>query len=296
MSINSYQIFITVTEQGSFIKASHLLDITPSAISHSISALEKEFGYPLLTRNKAGVTPTSYGESLIPYIRQVLNSDAILHQAVDSLNGLETGVVRLGCFNSICSTHLPKLLGWFHEKYPNIKIQIYQGSYSDVISWLKSGVVEIGFLSAASAENAVPIIPLYNDELYCIVPKNVTVANPEFITHDEIKNQEFIAQQESTDSDIQNYLQKYKLQVKISGHASDDLSAVSLVSNGFGICIMPELVMKSMHYEVNRYSLQPKGFRIIGVSCIEENELSPAAKRLYDFIIKVYQEQNLSEL
>jgi Transcriptional regulator len=290
MSINSYQIFATVTEQGSFIKASHLLNITPSAISHSIAALEQEFGYPLLTRNKSGVTLTSFGEALLPYIRAVLNSEAILHQEVASLKGLETGVVRLGCFNSICTTHLPKLIRKFNENYPIIKIQLYQGTYDDIIGWLKSGVVEIGFLSKASAENEVPICPVFEDELLCIVPKTFKTINRDYITQDEIKSQEFVAQQESTDSDIQNYLQKYQLQVKISCYASDDLATVFLVSNGFGICIMPELVMNSVNIDVDRYSLSPKGFRTIGISCMEEKNLSPAARKLYDFMIRAYQE------
>ncbi len=291
MSINSYQILTVVTEQGSFIKASRLLNITPSAISHSITNLEQEFGFPLLTRNKSGVNLTSFGEALIPYIRAVLNSEAILHQEVASLKGLETGIVRLGCFNSICTTHLPELIRKFNTNYPNIKIQLYQGTYDDIIGWLKNGVVEIGFLSKASAENEVPICPLYEDELLCIVPKKFCTSNRDYITHEEIKSKEFIAQQESTDSDIQNYLQKYQLQVKISCYASDDLATVSLVSNGFGICIMPELVMNSVNIEVDCYSLSPKGFRTIGISCLEEKNLSPAARKLYTHIISEYHEQ-----
>jgi DNA-binding transcriptional LysR family regulator len=288
MSLNSYQIFVTVTEQGSFIKASHILNITPSAISHSIAGLESEFGYPLLTRNKAGVTLTSYGESIMPYIRSVLNSDAILHQEVASLNGLETGAVRLGCFNSICITHLPELIHQFNERYPNIQIQIYQGTYADIISWLKNGIVEIGFLSKASAGNEVPIVPVYKEELICVTPKELPVANIGYITQEEIKNQNFIALQETTGSDILNYFQKYNLHIKESGQVSDDLAAVSLVSNGFGICIMPELVMNGMNYVVNKYSLQPKGFRTIGISCMQKKNLSPAARKMYDFIIKSY--------
>jgi DNA-binding transcriptional LysR family regulator len=295
MSINSYQIFVTVAEQGSFIRASHLLNITSSAISHSIAGLEKEFGYPLLTRNKSGIALTSYGETLMPYVRQVVNSDAILRQTVAALNGLEKGMVRLGCFNSICMTHLPKLLNRFHEQYPGIKIQIFQGIYDDVIGWLKNGIIEIGFLSMASAENEVPIRPVYQDELLCIAPKDFKSASPGVITHEEMKGQEFIAQQEAMDSDVQNYIHRYHLQVKISCHASDDLSAVCLVSNGFGICILPELVMKAMNYEVDRYALRPRGFRTIGISCMEENELSPAAGRLYHFMIEAYQRQEILE-
>jgi len=291
MSINSYQIFVTVAEQGNFLKASDLLNITPSAVSHSIAGLEKEFGGSLFTRGRSGVTPTCYGETLMPYIRGVLNSETILQQEVAALNGLEKGVVRLGCFSSICCTHLPGLISKFHELYPNIRFQLYQGTYDDVIRWLKNGVVELGFLSVASAENRVPIYPVYKDELLCVVPKGFLTEHPGHITHEEIKKHDFIAQQESTDSDIQNYLSRHELQVKVGCYVSDDIAAVSLVSNGFGICIMPRLVMSSMSYPVDMYSLDPMGFRTIGVSCMDRKSLSPAGGKMYDFLVHAYEEQ-----
>jgi DNA-binding transcriptional LysR family regulator len=293
MSINSYQVFVTVTEQGSFLKASSILNITPSAISHSIASLENDFGYPLLVRSKSGVVLTSYGESVMPYIRLVLQSEVNLRQQVDALNGIERGIVRLGCFNSICNTHVPTLIDLFHKLYPGIKIQIFQGTYTDVIGWLKNGIVDIGFLSKASAGNEIPIYPLYEDELFCIAPEGYKVVNKDYITHEEIKNMEFIAQQDSTDSDIDNYLDKYQLQVKTSCYVSDDLAAVSLVSNGFGICIMPKLVLNSIkNYPVAMYSLSPKGYRTIGICCYKDN-LSPAANKMYEFIVRSYQEKHI---
>ena len=78
MTLLSYQIFQTVVEQGSFQKAAQILNLTPSAISHSISSMEKELGFPLFNRNKNGITLTSYGENLKPYILSVLNSDTKL--------------------------------------------------------------------------------------------------------------------------------------------------------------------------------------------------------------------------
>lgn len=76
MTLLAYQIFQTVVEQGSFQRAAEVLSLTPSAISHAISTAEKELGFPLFNRNKNGVTLTSYGENLQPYILTVLNSDA----------------------------------------------------------------------------------------------------------------------------------------------------------------------------------------------------------------------------
>ena len=72
MTLLAYQIFQTVVEQGSFQRAAEVLNLTPSAISHAVSTAEKELGFPLFNRNKNGVTLTSYGENLHPYILTVL--------------------------------------------------------------------------------------------------------------------------------------------------------------------------------------------------------------------------------
>lgn len=58
----------------------------------------------------------------------------------------------------------------FHQRYPDINIELYQGTYADVSYWIKNGIVDIGFLSLSSAGD-LPIEPLYRDPLLCVVPK-----------------------------------------------------------------------------------------------------------------------------
>ena len=110
MTLFSYEIFDAVARQGSFNKAAQQLHLTPSAISHAIAVMEAELGFTLFNRGKNGVTMTSYGASLYPSIRAVLNSDEALQQSIARLNGLEKGKVKLGAFNSICSGLLPSIL------------------------------------------------------------------------------------------------------------------------------------------------------------------------------------------
>ena len=50
--------------------------------------MEQELGNALFVRSKKGVALTSYGETLLPYINAVLNSEESLHQVIDSINGL----------------------------------------------------------------------------------------------------------------------------------------------------------------------------------------------------------------
>ena len=147
MTLFSYEIFDAVARQGSFNKAAQQLHLTPSAISHAIAVMEAELGFTLFNRGKNGVTMTSYGASLYPSIRAVLNSDEALQQSIARLNGLEKGKVKLGAFNSICSGLLPSILKGFMDHYPQIEVEVYQGTYDDVKEWLRTGQVDIAFLS-----------------------------------------------------------------------------------------------------------------------------------------------------
>lgn len=287
MNLISYKIIITVYEQQSFQKASELLHMTPSAISHAISKLEEELGFSLFTRNKNGVTLTSYGESLLPAFRNVINSDESLKQAISEINGLEKGTVKIGCFNSVCTNWIPSLVNDFNMRYPHISIEIFQGTYNDIINWIKSGMVDLGFLSVSSA-GKLPIYPLYNDPLVCVVPKNYKVSQTDYISLDEIKDEAFVIQRTSCDADIQNYFTAHNLKIKSTYHVVDDLSTIALVSHGFGICLMPKLVMQDIFYPVDIYPIKPDASRIIGISVLNIECMSPAAKKMYDFIINYF--------
>lgn len=291
MTLFAYQIFQTVVEQGSFQRAAEVLSLTPSAISHAISTAEKELGFPLFNRNKNGVTLTSYGENLQPYILTVLNSDAKLQQAILEFNGLTHGSVKIGTFSSVCNSFIPDLVTSFSRLHPNIEIKIYQGTYDDVYSWIKTGVIDLGFLSESSCKD-IPITPLYQDELLCIVPKAFRTKHRNYIELEELKEENFVSQRESTDADIQNLFQKYQLKIRSSCHVVDDLSTIAMVAAGLGICIMPRLVMQNIPYDVDMYPLRPAEHRTIGLCCLNAELMAPAVKSMQKHILKYF--ENLS--
>lgn len=88
---------------------------------------------------------TRSGEALYPVIRQVLSADEALTQTVGELKGVQRGKVRIGAFNSVCVAWLPQLVAEYRVKYPGVEIEIDQGTYDDVIEWIKTGVVDLGF-------------------------------------------------------------------------------------------------------------------------------------------------------
>lgn len=290
MTLLTYQVFKTVADIGSFSKAADILGLTPSAISHAISSMESELGFSVLTRNKGGITLTNYGENLLPYVNAVLNSDESLKQAIDEMNGLKSGRVKIGVFSSVCTNWLPDILSSFQEKYEAISIEVYQGTYEEVSYWLKNGVVDLGFLSVSSAKD-IPIEPLYQDPLLCVMPKGVKdLSNPDFVDLEEMRKHQLVTQREGTDADIQNFLRENHLRIQSSYHVVDDLATVRLVEKGFGICLMPALVMKDIPYNVDVYPIHPMASRIIGIAAMNPNFMAPAVRTLYNHIIEKYQE------
>ena len=290
MTLLTYQVFKTVADIGSFHKAADILGLTPSAISHAISSMESELGFSVLTRSKSGITLTNYGENLLPYINAVLNSDESLHQTIAQMNGLKTGKVKMGVFSSVCTNWLPDIMRTFRQQYEGITIEVFQGTYDEVAYWIKNGVVDLGFLSVSSARD-IPIEPLYRDPLLCVLPKGMKATGAEeYMDIEQMRNHQFVTQRECTDADIQKFLKENHLSIQSNYHVVDDLSTIRLVEKGFGICLMPELVMHDIPYEVDCFPIRPEACRIIGLAAMNPDFMAPAVRTMYNHIIDHYKD------
>ena len=137
----------------------------------------------------------------------------------------------------------------------------------------------------------VPIEPLYEDPLVCVLPKGASkISSGDCVTIEDMRKSEFVTQRECTDADIQNFLKENSLSIKSNYHVVDDLSTVALVEKGFGICLMPQLVMNDIPYDVDYYPIEPKASRIIGIATMNPEFMAPAVRSLYMHIVEKYKE------
>ena len=111
--------FLTTVEYGSFTKAAEILHYSQSGISRMIQDLETEWHVTLLERGKSGVRLTSDGIRLLPYIKNICRDYQELQTEIDDLNGLQSGILRIGAFTSVSSYWLPNIISAFKKDYPN---------------------------------------------------------------------------------------------------------------------------------------------------------------------------------
>ena len=282
MDTFSYRIFLTIAKYQSFQKAAELYHVTPPAISHTIKELEKEFGSPLFTRSKRGVSLTSFGTTVFPVIADIVYREDSLHQLVSELHGLNKGHIRLGIFNSMC-VYLPSMIQDFHKKYPHITFEIFQGSYEDIINWLQTGTVDIGFLSK-TINPRFPFYEIFSDPLMCILSMDTPTDSDREISLSALADKPFVMQRESCDADAKRIMDKLNLDVQTVCHVVDDLTTVEMVRNGFGFAIMPLLTMHNLNTGVKMLRITPHENRIIGITVRDEENLAPAAEKFLSFV------------
>lgn len=281
MDTEAYRIFLSIAEYKSFQKAAEIHSVTPPAVSHTIRQMEESYGFPLFIRSRHGVELTSSGQEVCSYIRDIVSLESRLNQAVAQLNGMDRGHVKLGIFNSMCC-FLPDLIHGFHSNYPHITFEIFQGSYEDIIEWLKDGTVDIGFLSK-TVNPGFCFYEIFSDPLMCIFNKNEETPGGEGISLEELSNRAFIMQRESCDADARRIMDKMNLDIRTVCHVVDDKTTVEMVKAGFGFAIMPRLTMKDFEDEVKMLPIVPVEKRVIGVTVRNEQDLTLAVKKFYQY-------------
>src|ERR1700686_4740791 len=87
MNFSQLQSFVALADMGSFTEAAYAIDLTQSAVSHALSALEGELGVTLLERNRKGVVAlTDVGQKILPHARMLLAQvEAIEREAKTAL-------------------------------------------------------------------------------------------------------------------------------------------------------------------------------------------------------------------
>ena len=283
MSLNKYEAFLQIVEQGSLTRAAEQLGYTQSGISHMISSLESELGFQLLLRSRAGVRLTDAGEKLLPAVRGMLGYREQLNQIVAAIHGMDAGTVRIGTFTSVAVHWLPEMIKQFQQDYPNIEFDLRNGDYYDVDQWLREGVVDIGFVHMPSAAG-YECIPLVRDRLLAILPPEHPLAGAASFPIRAAAREPFISLPESSAQDARQTLDAAGVHPNIKFTTKDDYALISMVEHGLGMSIVPELLLAGGSGRLAALELDPPASRVIGLAVRGGQSVGPATARFVEHI------------
>lgn len=248
-----------------------------------IADLEKEWNVTLLERNKKGVCLTSSGEQILPFARKTLNDFEKMQEKVNEMNGIQSGIVRIGTFSSVAINWLPNIFAKFQDDYPGIDYEMLLGDYDEVERWIEEGRVDCGFLRLPTG-NDWDVITLKKDEYKAVLPIHHPLAEKKILDYEDLNEQPFLLLEHGGKTEVSELLEKNNVHPNIRFIIWEDYAIMSMVERGLGIGVLPEMILKRIPYQVAIRPFRKPYFREIVLAMKDKSKLTPATQKFIEYL------------
>ena len=283
MSLKQYRAFLNTVEYRSVSAAAQAMGMTQSALTQNLSALEKQFGFRLLVRNKAGVRLTQEGRRVYRAVEQVVRADDALAAVVAETRQNAGAAIRIATFKSVAVSWLPAMMKAFQAVRPEAEFRLFDGAYAEVDEYVRTGAVDFGFVSLPNALEC-DLIPVKEDRLLAVLPQGHPLAEAEAVPAVQFGREAVVSLVDSTNRDALRVLRAAGVEPHIRFQTADDYAMISMVETGLGICITHELVLKSDNHNVVVKELDPPATRTIAVAIPNYKEARPIVRQFIEFV------------
>jgi DNA-binding transcriptional LysR family regulator len=210
MDLWQLKIFCKVIELKSFSKAGDAVHLSQPTVSSHIKDLEDHFGMRLVDRMSRQAQPTKAGELLYDYAHRLIALRNKAEEAMAEFSGKIKGNLTIGGSTIPGAYVLPRIIGLFSKRYPEVKIALKVADTSKVISRVLGGRIEVGLVGAKSNDKQLRQIPVVSDEMCLVVPADHPWAKRQRVKIKELLDEPFIVREvgSGTLRSIEHQLQK----------------------------------------------------------------------------------------
>jgi LysR family transcriptional regulator, transcriptional activator of the cysJI operon len=193
MQIESLKVFCDLAETESFTKAAQINEITQSAVSQQVSALERTFKALLIERSKKKFRLTREGEILYEYAKQVINLYDSLYNKLQEVRDVVGGTIRVSTIYSIGLHDLPPYLKRFLKSYPTVNVHVEYRRSNQVYEDVLGNADDLGLVAYPMKDPKLEIVPLRKDKLVLICHPKHPLAKNENVSFKDLAGQKFVA-------------------------------------------------------------------------------------------------------
>ncbi|MEY1663080.1 HTH-type transcriptional activator IlvY [Isoalcanivorax beigongshangi] len=248
MDTRPLQLFLTLSDTLHFGRTSRLCHVSPSALSRSIRQLETELGVTLFYRDNRSVHLTREGERFRDYARQALADWHAVRQALQDEQTVLQGELSLYCSVTASYSFLHDMLSTFRHQYPRIELKLHTGDPARAVEHVLSGAEDIAIGAHPDHLPAnVAFHPITRSALLFIAPASPPQMGDRLQNGSDrsawqevpmILSEAGLAR-ERTD----RWFREHQIRPHIYAQVSGNEAIVSMVSLGFGVGVVPQIVL-----------------------------------------------------
>jgi len=168
MTLEQLRIFVAVAEREHVTRAAEALNITQSAASSAINALELRHDVRLFHRVGRRIELTDVGRMFLEEARAVLARAAGAELALSEYGSLKRGNLQLVASQTIAAYWLPARLAAFHQRYPLIELSVAIANTEGAARCVHEGTAELGFIEGSIDDPALAHWPVGTDRMLLV--------------------------------------------------------------------------------------------------------------------------------
>ncbi|MBQ9644127.1 MAG: LysR family transcriptional regulator [Lachnospiraceae bacterium] len=296
MDTEKLRILEAAAAAQSLSAAGEQLGYTTSGISRAIASLEEEMGFPLFIRGRRGVTMTAECRRILPEVRKVLHAEELLLQEAGAIRGLESGTLSIGCaYGGYYRKYLSETVQNFTARHPEIQIELFQGTSSELMKQLKEGRGDLCLVSWR--EGDFRWIPLAQEPLKAVVPAGHPLAGHAQTGHSlagrsqgdraqvgaypiaRFAEDAYIDLYPEEETDNSRMLQREGIRPRTRYACTDVLAALGMVEAGMGVVLVNEGYLEHWQGQTAALPLDPPQLVEIGLAVPADRAASPVLRQ-----------------
>lgn len=195
LDLRKLEVFYWVAEFKSFSLAADHLSLRQPTVSAHIRELEENVGAKILNRVGGEITPTAVGQLLLERAKALLALKRETQAALHNFQGRVRGELLVGGSNIPGEFILPRKLGAFIRKYPEVRPILRIGDSAGIIEAVLDGKVEVGFVGFKGEDGRLNFQPVWKDEMVLAVPKNHPWTHVKTVDVKDLRKEKFISRE-----------------------------------------------------------------------------------------------------
>ncbi|WP_449435814.1 LysR substrate-binding domain-containing protein [Pedobacter steynii] len=250
MTLVQLEYIVAVDTYRSFVGAAEKCFVTQPTLSMQVQKLEEMLNVKIFDRSKQPIIPTEIGAQIIEQARFVLQESQKIKEIISSQQQDVVGELKVGIIPTVAPYLLPKVIAAMMEKYPELKLLIWEYTTEDIIHHLKTGILDCGILATPLGDSSVEESPLYYENFVTYISKNSKLYKKKAIDADDLEDENIWLLNEGhcMRSQVLNICRSTK-QNRLQGLTYNTGSVetlIRMVDMNNGATLLPELALEEL--------------------------------------------------
>ncbi|AGY60253.1 LysR family transcriptional regulator [Gloeobacter kilaueensis] len=244
VTLHQLQLFQVVARHLSYTRAAEELFLTQPTVSMQIKQLTKSIGLPLFEQIGKRLYLTDAGRELLVTCEEISKQLARFEMTVADLQGLKKGSLRLAVVTT-AKYFVPRLLGPFCQRYPNIDVSLKVTNRGRVLERLSANSEDLYILASPPENFEAEAQPFLADALVVLAPGDHPLSHQRNIPLERIAREPFLMREvgSGTRQTVQRIFDKYNLQPNVKMQIGSSEAIKQAIAGGLGISILSHHVL-----------------------------------------------------